>query len=60
MHGEMIGFGQSPVVAASYLGVAAILYSCKFATVSAAPPVHEHEEEHAVAHSHEVSPVPAE
>ena len=28
MHGEKIGFGESPVMALSYLGVATILYSC--------------------------------
>ncbi|MDX2021041.1 MAG: regulator [Deltaproteobacteria bacterium] len=40
MHGESIGFGQTPVVAASYLGVAAVLYGCaRFATVSSVSPV---------------------
>ena len=53
MHGERIGVLQSPVVAGSYLGVACILYACKFATVSSAP-VHE---EHAPAHAPD--PVPA-
>ena len=36
MHGERIGFGQTPVVAVSYLAVSAILVSCaKFAVVTA-------------------------
>lgn len=45
MHGEKIGFGQTPVVAISYLAVSAILVSCaKFATVTAkAPEPAEHE-----------------
>jgi AGZA family xanthine/uracil permease-like MFS transporter len=35
MHGEAIGIGQSPVVAASYLAVAGALYGCaKFAVVA--------------------------
>jgi AGZA family xanthine/uracil permease-like MFS transporter len=58
MHGEMIGFGQSPMVAVSYLAVAVILYACKYATVTAAPPVHEEHEE--VAHAAHAAPVPAE
>jgi AGZA family xanthine/uracil permease-like MFS transporter len=38
MHGEAIGVGQTPLVAISYLGVAAILVGCaKFATTTAAP-----------------------
>lgn len=46
MHGESIGFGQTPVVAASYLGVAAVLYGCaRFATASAASPVIHEEHE---------------
>jgi AGZA family xanthine/uracil permease-like MFS transporter len=28
MHGEKIGFGESPVMALSYLGVATVLYAC--------------------------------
>ena len=28
MHGEKIGFGESPVMALSYLGVATILFAC--------------------------------
>jgi AGZA family xanthine/uracil permease-like MFS transporter len=46
MHGEAIGFGQTPLVAISYLGVAAILAGCaKFATTTAiedAAPMIEH------------------
>jgi len=47
MHGEAIGIGQTPMVAVSYLAVAAILVGCaKFATTSAAesvpPAVLEH------------------
>jgi AGZA family xanthine/uracil permease-like MFS transporter len=47
MHGEAIGIGQTPLVAISYLGVAAILVGCaKFATASTAesipPAVLEH------------------
>jgi AGZA family xanthine/uracil permease-like MFS transporter len=42
MHGEAIGFGQTPVVAVAYLGVALFLFGCaKLATVSASAPVHE-------------------
>jgi AGZA family xanthine/uracil permease-like MFS transporter len=44
MHGEAIGFGQTPVVAASYLAVAAILFGCaKFAVPAPAveAPTHE-------------------
>ena len=37
IHGEAIGIGRTPVVALSYLGVAAILYACaKYATTSPA------------------------
>jgi AGZA family xanthine/uracil permease-like MFS transporter len=28
MHGEKIGFGESPVMALSYLGVAGVLFAC--------------------------------
>jgi AGZA family xanthine/uracil permease-like MFS transporter len=28
MHGEKIGFGESPVMALSYLGVATVLFAC--------------------------------
>jgi AGZA family xanthine/uracil permease-like MFS transporter len=49
MHGEAIGVGQTPLVAVSYLGVAAILLGCaKFAAVSEASP--------AVALEHEAVP----
>jgi AGZA family xanthine/uracil permease-like MFS transporter len=56
MHGEEIGLGQSPAVALSYLGVAAVLYGCaKFATVS--PPAAEHSE---AGHHEGAMPSPAE
>jgi adenine/guanine/hypoxanthine permease len=43
MHGEAIGFAETPVVAVAYLGVAAFLFGCaKFATVAAPEPEHEH------------------
>jgi AGZA family xanthine/uracil permease-like MFS transporter len=43
MHGEAIGFAETPVVAAAYLGVAAFLFGCaKFATLTAPAPEHEH------------------
>jgi AGZA family xanthine/uracil permease-like MFS transporter len=46
MHGEGIGIAVSPVMACSYLAVAAILFGCaKFATVPAAAPT-ESEYEH--------------
>jgi hypothetical protein len=39
MHGSGIGINQSPVVAASYMCVTAVLFLCgKFATVEAAAP----------------------
>ncbi len=43
IHGEGIGFGRSPAVALSYLGVAAILFACaKYASVSAhVTPAHQ-------------------
>jgi AGZA family xanthine/uracil permease-like MFS transporter len=52
MHGEAIGIGQTPTVAVSYLGVAAILFACKYAATSPA-----------VSHDHaapEALPSPAE
>jgi AGZA family xanthine/uracil permease-like MFS transporter len=52
MHGEQIGIGQSPVMALSYLAIAAVLMGCaKFATASEAvsSPHLEEDEEHAVA-----------
>jgi AGZA family xanthine/uracil permease-like MFS transporter len=43
MHGEAIGFGQTPLVAISYVGVAAILLACaKLTTVTEAVPMVEH------------------
>jgi adenine/guanine/hypoxanthine permease len=43
MHGEAIGIGQSPVVALSYLSVAAVLVGCaKYAAIDAKPPEEEH------------------
>jgi AGZA family xanthine/uracil permease-like MFS transporter len=43
MHGEAIGIGQTPLVAISYVAVAAILAGCaKFATVEAPAPSMEH------------------
>jgi AGZA family xanthine/uracil permease-like MFS transporter len=43
MHGEAIGFAETPVVAVAYLGVAAFLFGCaKFATTTAPAPEHEH------------------
>jgi adenine/guanine/hypoxanthine permease len=44
MHGEAIGIGETPVVAAAYLAVGAFLFGCsKFATLSASEPELEHE-----------------
>ena len=43
MHGEHIGFAQSPAVALSYLIVAVLLYGCKYASTSPKPvEIHEH------------------
>jgi AGZA family xanthine/uracil permease-like MFS transporter len=43
IHGEKIGFGQTPAVAVSYLAVAAVLVYCaKFALVSEKPAEVEH------------------
>jgi len=43
MHGEAIGIGQSPVVALSYLSVAAVLVGCaKYAVIEAKPREEEH------------------
>ena len=48
MHGEAIGFAQSPVVALAYLGVAGVLFGCaKYATVTPKP-VEMHESHGAV------------
>jgi adenine/guanine/hypoxanthine permease len=53
MHGEAIGIGQTPVVAVSYLGIAAVLVGCaKFAQVAPKPAEIEH--------SHGALPQPAE
>jgi AGZA family xanthine/uracil permease-like MFS transporter len=53
MHGEAIGVGQTPVVAASYLGIAAVLAGCaKFAQVAPKPA--------ALEHAHGALPQPAE
>jgi AGZA family xanthine/uracil permease-like MFS transporter len=54
MHGEAIGVGQSPVVALSYLAIAALCVAyAKLATVA---PLVEHDEED----EHHAVPVPAE
>jgi AGZA family xanthine/uracil permease-like MFS transporter len=48
MHGESIGFGQTPTVAFAYVCVAVVLGLCaKFATAGAAAPLpaHSHAEE---------------
>jgi AGZA family xanthine/uracil permease-like MFS transporter len=38
MHGEKIGFGESPIMALSYLGVATVLFGCaRFGAVAPAP-----------------------
>jgi AGZA family xanthine/uracil permease-like MFS transporter len=43
MHGEAIGIAKSPMVALSYLGVAAILFGCsKYATIAPKPAEIEH------------------
>jgi AGZA family xanthine/uracil permease-like MFS transporter len=44
MHGEHIGFAQSPTVALSYLVVAAVLFGCKYSN-PAPKPVQHHEPE---------------
>jgi hypothetical protein len=46
MHGEAIGFGQTPVVAVSYLSVATVLFICSRSPVLA--PAAAHAEAHAV------------
>lgn len=46
MHGEAIGFGQTPWVAASYLGVAMVLYGCaRFSPVAGTVSTPAHTEE---------------
>lgn len=43
MHGEHIGFAQSPGVALSYLIVAAVMFGCRYASTSPKPvEIHEH------------------
>jgi AGZA family xanthine/uracil permease-like MFS transporter len=55
MHGEAIGFGESPIVALGYLSVSAILFACaKYA--STVPLAASHHEEAA---PHGALPVPA-
>jgi AGZA family xanthine/uracil permease-like MFS transporter len=56
MHGEAIGVFQTPVVSLSYLGVAGVLFACKYAATSPVPSPHS-EPVHAVA---EGMPAPAE
>jgi AGZA family xanthine/uracil permease-like MFS transporter len=44
IHGEKIGWGQTPAVAVSYLAVAAVLLYCaKFALVAPKPAEIEHQ-----------------
>lgn len=55
MHGEKIGIAQSPVIAASYVGVAVVCILCaKFAPATA--PVEEEEDQHSTG---EAMPEPA-
>jgi AGZA family xanthine/uracil permease-like MFS transporter len=42
MHGEAIGFAQSPVVALAYLGVAAVLFGCARYATTAPPSIEAH------------------
>ncbi|MBX3329565.1 MAG: hypothetical protein KF722_04120 [Nitrospira sp.] len=42
MHGEAIGFAQSPVVALAYVGVAAVLFGCARYATAAPPAVEAH------------------
>jgi AGZA family xanthine/uracil permease-like MFS transporter len=42
MHGEAIGVGQTPTVAVAYLGVAVILFGCRYAAPSPAASHEEH------------------
>jgi AGZA family xanthine/uracil permease-like MFS transporter len=45
MHGESIGVGESPAIAAAYMMVAAVLFGChQLNTAPAAAPAGEHEE----------------
>jgi AGZA family xanthine/uracil permease-like MFS transporter len=50
MHGEAIGIGMSPTVAFAYLMVSGMLIACaRFATVTAAAPLHTEAEGHRMA-----------
>lgn len=50
MHGEAIGFGESPIMALSYLTVSGVLFACaKLAKVAPKPAEVEHGGAHAVA-----------
>ena len=40
MHGEHIGFAQSPAVAMSYVLVAGVLFACRYATAAPKPVEH--------------------
>ncbi len=56
MHGEHIGFNQSPAVYASYIAIAGILFACAKLTVPAPLLVEDaHEHEHAI-HEESVAP----
>ena len=60
MHGEAVGFGQTPAVAVAYVMVAAVLYGCyQFGHAPAAVPNPEHEEAHDVDEFEGEVPVPA-
>ncbi len=49
MHGEAIGINQTPGVAAAYIAVAAILFTCaSFSNVTVVEPEHENEDEEEV------------
>ena len=39
MHGEKIGFGESPIMALSYLGVATVLFACARSAAPAEAPM---------------------
>jgi AGZA family xanthine/uracil permease-like MFS transporter len=51
MHGEAIGFGETPVVAVSYLVVATILFVCARTTVPAPAPAAHHESPEELSHT---------
>jgi AGZA family xanthine/uracil permease-like MFS transporter len=60
MHGESIGFNQTPVVAAGYLLVAAVLFGCyQFAIVPSPHPLPAVEHGHDVAEFDEEQVAPA-